>query len=162
MDQSVEISSFDLRYESYRMRHEGSERALLCSISDYGVREPLEGVDTKEGRVLLNGFKRLRCAKKLGVGIVPYICLGTDDIKLLRTSNAKTLSILEQAKIFSGTFPVYSYMYTLRQFIRMNGINRGEIDGFVNSVAGMDNPVKLDTEFAGEWTLNPVFIEHLN
>jgi hypothetical protein len=44
--EQIEISSLDLRYESYRMRHEGAEKALLCSISDYGIRDPLEGVDT--------------------------------------------------------------------------------------------------------------------
>ena len=190
MVQNVEITSFDLRYESYRMRHKGSERALLCSISDYGVREPVEGVDIKEKRILLNGFKRLRCARKLGIGIVPYTSLGADEvsgiIKLLRTSNAKALSILEQAKliddlrnihtmsvseiaqtlerskswvsmrlgimcemsdsvkekIFSGEFPVYSYMYTLRQFIRMNCIKGSEINEFVDSVAGKNLSIR--------------------
>ena len=65
MIQNVEVSSFDLRYESYRLRHEGCEKALLCSITEYGIRDPLEGVDTKGRRILLNGFKRLRCARKL-------------------------------------------------------------------------------------------------
>jgi hypothetical protein len=27
-------------------------------------------------------------------------------------------------KLFSGQFPVYAYMYSLRPFIRMNGINK--------------------------------------
>ena len=65
MVQNVEINSFDLRYENYRLRNAGSEQALLCSISDYGLREPLEGVDAAGRRILLNGFKRYRCAKKL-------------------------------------------------------------------------------------------------
>jgi hypothetical protein len=38
--------------------------------------------------------------------------------------------------IFKGKFPVYSYMYTLRQFMRMNGNDKKEIDQFVESVAG--------------------------
>jgi len=29
------------------------------------------------------------------------------------------MSATIRAKLFSGTFPVYSYMYTLRQFMRM-------------------------------------------
>lgn len=184
MVEQVEISSFDLRYESYRLRHEGAEKALLCSISEYGIRDPLEGVDKADRRILLDGFKRLRCAKKLGLGIVPYCSFGTDEamgiIQLIRISNVKSLSILEQArliddlkgvhrmslleiaqmlerskswvsmrlgileemseclreKIFRGDFPVYSYMYTLRQFMRMNSCQRDEIDEFVNSVAG--------------------------
>ncbi|MCK4270301.1 MAG: hypothetical protein KAW93_07460, partial [Methanogenium sp.] len=124
------------------------------------------------------------CAKKLGIGIVPYVSIGNDEamgiIQLIRVSNTKSLTILEQAKlidelkkthrmgvveiakevsrskswvsmrigiigemseavkkwIFAGKFPVYSYMYTLRQFIRMNYAKKEEIDEFVNSVAG--------------------------
>lgn len=184
MIEHVEISSLDLRYESYRMKSPGAERAMLCLISDNGIRDPLQGVDTKEVRILLDGFKRYRCAKRLGIGIVPYCSLGSDEalgiIELLRISNSMSLSILEQAKlidelktvhkmcnweiarllekskswvsmrcgiigemsecvmnkIFSGKFPVYSYMYTLRQFIRMNYITKGDINEFVSLVSG--------------------------
>jgi hypothetical protein len=190
MVQDVEMSSFDLRYESYRLRHEGTERALLCSISDYGIRDPLEGIDTKEGRILLNGFKRFRCAKRLGLEIVPYTCLSTDEvmgiINFLRIANSKSLNILEQARliddlhkvhkmsvaeiaqslergkswvsmrlgiigkmsdcakqrIFKGEFPVYSYMYTLGQFIRMNCARADEIDDFISSVSGKNLSIR--------------------
>jgi hypothetical protein len=181
----VEISSFDLRYEHCRLKSKVTERSLLSSILDHGIRDPLRGVETKDGcRILLDGFKRYRCAKKLSIGIVPYHCLGEDEafgiITLLRIANAKSLSILEQArlidelntihkmsvsqiagllekskgwvgmrvgiigqmspaimdKVFSGQFPVYSYMYTIRSFIRMNGITKQDVDEFVRSVAG--------------------------
>jgi hypothetical protein len=46
------------------------------------------------------------------------------------------MSPLVMGKIFEGKFPVYAYMYTLRPFIRMNGVNKKEIDEFVGSVAG--------------------------
>ncbi|MCP4911499.1 MAG: chromosome partitioning protein ParB [Oligoflexia bacterium] len=184
MVQEVEISSFDLRYEDYRMKHEGAERGLLGSILESGIQEPLEGVDTDHSRILLNGFKRYRCARRLGIGIVPYTSLGSDEaagiIQILRASNNKGLSILEQAslvdelkrvhgmsvmeiaaqiqrskawvsvrtgiigemsevvrkEILGGRFPVYSYMYTLRQFIRINRAKKGEIEEFVASVSG--------------------------
>ena len=184
MVDQVEICSFDLRYEGYRMRSAGAEKALLLSISAHGIREPLQGVGTEGERILLDGFKRLRCATKLNIGIVPYLSLGDDEpcgiIELLRISNAKSLSILEQArlidelmnvhqmcnaeiatllerskawvsvragiisqmsqsvmnKIFNGQFPVYSFMYTLRQFMRINGVKKDEVDEFVNVVAG--------------------------
>lgn len=166
------------------MKHEGAERALLVSISEQGMRDPLEGVDINGERILLNGFKRYRCARKLGIGIVPYVSLGSDEamgiIHLIRISNAKSLGILEQAKlidslreahkmcvaeiaeklerskawvslriglmdemseyvrekIFNGEFPIYSYMYTLRQFMRINCATKAEIDEFVRLVAG--------------------------
>jgi hypothetical protein len=184
MVKQVEISSFDLRYQDSRMRCPGAEKALLLSILDKGIRDPLQGIDTQQSRILLDGFKRYRCAHKLGIGIVPYCSLSSDEatgiIELIRMSNATSLSILEQAKlidelksvhhlsvseiarlvdkskgwvgmrvgiigqmsplvmskIFGGKFPVYAYMYTLRPFIRMNSINKNEIDEFVGSVAG--------------------------
>ena len=180
----VEISSFDLRYERCRLKSEVTEKALLSSILDHGIRDPLRGVETRGGcRILLDGFKRYRCAKKLGIGIVPYHCLGEDEafgiITLLRIANAKSLNILEQSrlidelrtihkmsisqiagllekskgwvgmrvgiigqmspaimdKVFSGQFPVYSYMYTIRSFIRMNAVSKQDVDVFVKSVA---------------------------
>jgi hypothetical protein len=181
----VEVSSFDLRYGHCRLKSDVTEKGLLSSILDHGIREPLRGVETEGGcRILLDGFKRYRCAKKLSIGIVPYHCLGEDEalgiIALLRTANAKGLSILEQArlidelstvhkmsvsqiagllekskgwvgmrlgligqmspaimaKVFGGQFPVYSYMYTIRSFIRMNAVSKQDVDLFVKSVAG--------------------------
>ena len=190
MAEEVEISSLDLRYEGFRMKSPGAERAILMSMMEKGIRDPLQGVDTKEARILLDGFKRLRCARRLGIGTAPYASMGTDEvlgiIELIRISNAKSLSILEQARfvdelksvhkmstaeiaallerskawvsvrsgiihemsdyvlgeIFKGRFPVYAYMYTLRPFIRINGINRKEIDTFIHSVAGKNLSIR--------------------
>ncbi|MGH8526927.1 MAG: ParB/RepB/Spo0J family partition protein, partial [Gammaproteobacteria bacterium] len=145
---------------------------------------PVEGVERAEGKILLNGFKRYRCARKLGIRVAPYASLGEDEasgiINLLRVSNDRSLTILEQArfidqlrqldemsvadiaeqlsrskawvsmrlgligemspavreKIFSGDFPVYPYMYTLRQFMRMNGVKKQDIEDFVVSLSG--------------------------
>lgn len=182
MEKQIELTDLDLRYESYRLKAPDSEKILLNSILENGIRDPLQGIDTKDTRILVDGFKRYRCAGKLNIGIVPYISLGSDEafgiIKLIRLSNAKSLGILEQARwidelqnvyqmgtvdiarmlekskswvsvrsgiisemsdftkdtIFSGKFPVYSYMYTLRKFMRIN--SRDEIDQFVKSVSG--------------------------
>ena len=184
MVREVEISRLDLRYENYRMRNSAQEARLFASIADRGIEEPLEGVDRPVGHILLNGFKRYRCARKLSIETVPYTSLGEDEamgiVGLLRISNNKALSIIEQAKfiddlktlhrmnvaeiaeklsrskswvsmrlgligemsetirqkIFSGAFPVYSYMYTLRQFMRMNSIPKAEIEEFVVAVSG--------------------------
>jgi hypothetical protein len=184
MAEETELSVFDLRYESYRMRNRTHERRLLDSIMERGIQEPLEGVDAGETKILLNGFKRYRCAKKLNIGFVPYVSLGDDEatgiIGLIRTSNDKSLGIVEQARfiedlrnlhkmavmeiaetlsrskgwvsmrlgligemtgevqkrIFSGAFPVYAYMYTIRRFMRMNGIAKQDIEAFVVAVSG--------------------------
>ena len=97
----VELTQLDLRYETCRLKHAALEERLLGSIAERGIEEPLEGVDVGETRILLNGFKRYRCARKLGLAMVPYASLGRDEatgiIGLLRISHDKALSILEQA-----------------------------------------------------------------
>jgi len=180
----VERSSLDLRYERLRLKNRVQEGRLLSSIAECGIEEPLEGVDSVGGRVLLNGFKRYRCARKLGIETVPYTSLGADEaagiVSLLRISNTRSLSILEQAgfidelrnlqklnvaqiaellsrstgwvsmrcgligemtdtirrKLFSGQFPVYPYMYTLRQFMRMNAVSKRDVEAFVVALSG--------------------------
>jgi len=184
MAREVELSILDLRYESYRMRNPALEGRLLASIAQRGIEEPLEGVDTNDQILLLNGFKRYRCARRLGIGKAPYASLGQDEVvgimNLLRVSNNRSLGIVEQARfidelrklhkmtvaeiaaelsrskawvsmrlgligemsekvrqeIFSGRFPIYAYMYTLRQFMRMNGVKKQEIEDFVVAVSG--------------------------
>ncbi len=184
MSEEIELSSIDLRYEAYRMKSPRQERRLLASIVERGIEEPLEGVDAAEERILLNGFKRYRCARKLGLTLLPYKALAEDEasgiIAILRSSNNRALSILEEArfiddlrtlhnlsvadiaellsrskawvsmrvgliremsekiqdKILAGDFPVYSYMYTLRQFMRMNGEGKQSVEDFVEAVAG--------------------------
>lgn len=102
MTQEVEIGSLDLRYQGHRVRHATRERQLLSSISERGIDEPLEGVSTPSGPVLLNGFKRLRCARKLHIGAVAFRSLGTDEAMaiagLLRGENRTPLTMVEQAR----------------------------------------------------------------
>jgi hypothetical protein len=187
MTKQVEIASVDLRYECCRVKSRYAEKLLFDSILMHGIRDPLQGVDTKGGtKILLNGFKRFRCARKLGIGMVPWYSFGNDAsvgiLELLRVSNSKSLTILEQArlidelqtmhgmsgsdialllersrawvsvrtgimqemsscvmdKIFSGQFPAYAYMYTLRQFMRINAVSKKDVDEFVASIAGQN------------------------
>jgi hypothetical protein len=203
MSQDVELSSLDLRYEGHRMKNAGLEERLLGSIAQRGLEEPLEGVEVQGARILLNGFKRYRCARKLQLRIVPYASLGEDAmagiLNLLRTSNNRALSILEQAafidelhtirhlslaqiaqelsrskswvsmrlglisemsagiraKLFSGAFPVYPYMYTLRQFMRMNGVTAGEVEQFVTAVSGQQLSVREIEQLAHGYFRGP-------
>ena len=184
MSESVERSTLDLRYEGHRVRDAAAEARLRASIAGRGIDEPLEGVDTPQERILLNGFKRYRCAKKLGIQCVPYVSLGEEEamgiVSLMRISKQRGLNLLEQAKftvelltvhdmstaevaetlgrskswvsmrgnllremsevvqriLFRGAFPVYSYMYTLRPFMRMNSLGKQEIERFVEATAG--------------------------
>jgi len=190
MPQDVELSSLDLRYEGYRMKNAAVEERLLGSIAQRGIEEPLEGVEVQGASILLNGFKRYRCARKLQLRTLPYASLGQDEVagilNLLRTSNNRALGILEQAafidelhairhlnvaqiaqelsrskswvsmrlglisemstairtQLFSGAFPVYPYMYTLRQFMRMNSVTGEQVEQFVTAVSGKQLSVR--------------------
>ncbi len=183
MSDTVERTSLDLRYQSYRLRNNATEARLLASIAERGIEQPLSGVDTPQGRLLLDGFKRYRCATKLAIECVPYVSLGEEEAmgiaSLMCVAKHKTLSIIEQARfvvelltmhdmsiadvaetlsrskawvstrrsllkeispavqdaLFRGAFPVYSYMATLRPFMRMKDVGQGEIEGFVRAVA---------------------------
>src|SRR5207249_8874987 len=79
MTRSVELSALDLRYESYRMRNPAVEARLLASIAERGIEEALEGVDAAGGSILLNGFKRYRCASKLRIRMAPFASLGRSE-----------------------------------------------------------------------------------
>jgi len=184
MSENAELASFNLRYEAYRMRDDVREGRLLASIARRGIEQPLKGVDTPQEKFLLKGFKRYRCALKLGIGRVPYVSLGEEEamgiISLMRVAKNHKLNLLEEAKfivelltlhqmstaeiaeklgrskgwvsmrrtlfeemsedieriLFRGAFPVYSYMYTLRSFMRMNSVGKESVERFVKAVAG--------------------------
>ena len=100
MANDVELVSLDLRYESFRLKQAALEERLLSSIAQRGIEEPLEGVEVKETRVLLNGLKRYRCARKLRLTTAPFSSLGQDEaaaiLSLLKISNNRSLSILNR------------------------------------------------------------------
>ena len=178
----VEVAQLDLRYEDCRLKSPSAEDRLLAAIAQAGIQEPLQGVEADDVRILLNGFKRLRCARKLHLATVPFVALAADEtagiVCLLRAANDHALSLLEQARfldelkgtgglsvaeiaqqvgrspawvslrlgvlaelspvvraaLFEGAFPVYSYLYTLRPFRRLNGA--AAVDEFVTALRG--------------------------
>ena len=178
----VELAQLDLRYEGCRLKSPAAEDRLLAGIAQMGIQEPLQGVEVVGVRILLNGFKRLRCARKLHLHTGPFVSLANDEaagiVCLLRVANDHALSLLEQARfldelkagrglsvaeiaqqlsrskawvslrlgvlaelssvvreaLFDGSFPVYSYLYTLRPFRRLNGAQA--VDEFVTALRG--------------------------
>ncbi len=78
MSATIERNSLDLRFQSYRLRNDAAEARLLASIAERGIEQPLAGVDTPQGRLLLDGFKRYRCAAKLCIECVPYVSLAAE------------------------------------------------------------------------------------
>ena len=173
MAHEIELGSLDLRYEGFRLKRRLWRNGFCPRLLSAASRSRWKAWRSSRTRVLLNGFKRYRCARKLRLATVPYSSLGQDEavaiLSLLRALNNRTLSILEQAafiaelktvrrmnvaeiaaelsrskswvtmrlglmaemsakvrqQLFTGAFPVYSYMYLMRQFMRMNGVKAG-------------------------------------
>jgi predicted transcriptional regulator len=98
----LELSHLDLRYEGYRLRQPRLEAALLSAIAREGIREPLLGVTRDTTPIVLDGFKRCRCARTLHLHVVPFASWGSDEVagilKLLRADRQHALSLLEQAR----------------------------------------------------------------
>lgn len=196
MTNEVDLASLDLRYEGFRLKAPALEERLLASILQRGIQEPLEGVEVQQTKVLLNGFKRCRCARRLRLATVPFRSLGGDEtgaiLGLLKLSNHRTLSILEEAafiaelkdgrglnvaeiaaelsrskswvamrlglmaelsdavrqQLFVGAFPAYSYMYLIRQFMRMNGVKAPQVQEFILAVSGQGLSVRQIEQLA--------------
>src|ERR1017187_206730 len=98
----IELSQLDLRYEGYRLQQPRLEQQLLASIAQEGLQEPLQGTTIGSAAILLNGFNRARCPRKLHLHTVPFASWGIDEVsgivRLLRGARDHTLHLLEQAR----------------------------------------------------------------
>lgn len=98
----IELSQLDLRYEGHRLRKRGLEDRLLASIGREGIREPLTGAVVESRYVLLDGFKRYRCARQLRIERVPFVQLGQDEasaiVELLSQARRSRLNVVEEAR----------------------------------------------------------------
>jgi hypothetical protein len=180
----VEMTRVDLRYERCRLKSVRAERELLAEIRERGIDRPLSGVESGSRWILIDGFKRFRCARSLGMGSVPCVSLGADEaagiLEMLKGPGWKPLGFLEEARflqelqsahgmtlaemaaalgrskswasmrlsaladmsetvrdrIFRGSFPAYAYLYFVRPFMRMNGVDAASVDAFVRATSG--------------------------
>jgi len=181
---NVEISAVDLRYERCRVKNLRAERELLAEIAARGIERPLAGVEAGARWILIDGFKRFRCARALNMGTVPCVSLGADEaagiLEVLKGPGWRPLGFLEEARflqelhcahnmslgemaaalgrskgwasmrlsaladmsgmvrdsIFRGGFPAYAYLYFVRPFMRMNGVDAASVDAFVRTTGG--------------------------
>lgn len=103
---TIDITKIDIQNESLKLKNLKVERALLSSLSEQGIREALLGFYSDNLFILVDGFKRYRCCKKLYINTIPIQVMAKDEvsalIKTLKISNAKSLHILEQAKFIKN------------------------------------------------------------
>jgi len=101
--QTIEVNDLDLRFENTRRCDPAAQRRLLTSIMERDILDPLVVSRCSEtGKsVLLDGFKRYRCAQKLKKNIVSVVYIGEDltdgVLCFLRREQSVPLGILEQA-----------------------------------------------------------------
>ena len=198
----IELSQLDLRYEGHRLRQRGVENRLLASMAREGIREPLAGAVVDSACVLLDGFKRYRCARQLHVQRVPFLRWGEDEasaiVELLGRARRSRLSVLEEARfldelkargmslaemaealgrskawvslrlgllqamspvvrqhVFGGELPVYSWIYTIAPFRRLNGVTVTQVDEFVGAVSGRGLSVRQIEQLAHGYFRGP-------
>jgi hypothetical protein len=100
---TAEINNIDMRYSSFRLPDKKRSDLLLSSIAENGILENLQGVMDGDVFILLDGFKRIQCARKLNINFLPIESIAADCavgiLALLKNSNAKSLHIFEQAKL---------------------------------------------------------------
>lgn len=96
-----EISDLELRYESFKTRNPEEETRLLASLAEGDMREPI-AIAEHEGRiVVLDGFKRLRCAQKLKWSLMPCQVVAECELDglvwILRLARGKRLDAYAEA-----------------------------------------------------------------
>lgn len=102
MSEIVERHLIDLRYQQFRIRNPVLEKRLLVSVESKGIQVPLEVIQEQQGHViLLDGFKRYRCAKKLGIEQIPVSIIGSSEVegllRIIRHNEKSSLSGFEEA-----------------------------------------------------------------
>jgi hypothetical protein len=104
---SIEMTQIDLRFERLRLRDPAQEKKLLSSIVEEGIREPLQCVVglSDSCTILLDGFKRYRCARKANIRLLPVASLGQEEtegiVAFIRASTSPKLHALEEASLLT-------------------------------------------------------------
>jgi ParB/RepB/Spo0J family partition protein len=98
-----DIDGIDLKYAIYRLKDERREKELLASIAERGIEDCLFGIEREARFVLLDGFKRFRCALKLKIMTLPVRgyaggeCDGV--IQFLKQTQKRNLTFFEEASL---------------------------------------------------------------
>lgn len=145
----VELGQLDLRYEGHRLRQRGLEDRLLASIAREGIREPLAGASVGGVCVLLDGFKRYRCARQLRLHGVPFVTLGVDEVSAilqwLGQTRRSTLSMLEEARFLDE---LKARGLSLAEMAEALGRSKAWVSVRLGLLASM-SPLVLQHVFAG-------------
>lgn len=148
----VELSAVDLRYEQCRVKNAAAENELLVEIGMRGIERPLCGVASGARWILLDGFKRLRCARKLHMTTVPCVPLGTDEamgiLEVLKGPGWKPLGFLEEARFLQELHAAHNM--TLAEMAAALGRSKSWASMRLTALADMSDTVR-DLVFRGSF-----------
>ena len=134
------------------MRDVRAERELRTDIAMRGIERPLAGVESGAQWVLIDGFKRFRCARSLGMGSVPCASLGDDEasgiLEVLKGPGWKPLGFLEEARFLKELSSVHGM--TLSEMAAALGRSKSWVSVRLSSLVDMSDTVK-DRIFRGSF-----------
>jgi len=113
MIQQCPIKKLDTRYEGLRLKDKRREKELLSSIVEEGIQSPLfvTSHPDSQNHVLLDGYKRKRCAESLNLDEVPILILGenipTSLLRFLKLNSSSGLATLEEASFIDELHGTY-------------------------------------------------------
>jgi hypothetical protein len=131
---------------------------LVENAVKHGIAPKLQGGKITISSNCDNGLLRLEVADT-GVGFdsrsAGRLHNGGVGVRNVRDRLRNIYGSEDLLQIFSGRFPIYPYMYTLRQFMRMNRVKKQEIEDFVVAVSGKKLSVREIEQLAHGYFRGP-------
>jgi len=122
-EQLLEIAGIDIRFESLKTRNPAHEARLLAALSEAGEAEPILVTIVEDTPILIDGFKRLRCLKRLGRNMAPCIFIAKGEaegiVEWLRRTQGQRTNLYEEAGF-------------VLQLYRVHGMSPGDIADRLN------------------------------
>jgi hypothetical protein len=104
-----------------------------------GIMNLLRGSNPRKGLNILEEAAFVKELNEVGQMSVAEIALELSRGKAwvcMRLGLMKEMRPAVARELFGGRFSVYAYMYTIRQFMRMNGVSGKKIEEFVIALSG--------------------------
>jgi hypothetical protein len=113
----ISPDQLDLHLNYLRPAHAKNIEQMTASLMKYGQLSPVIAVDDKDRMTLIDGFKRLRCAKQIGMKT-----LWVSPVTKSRSESKALIYLLNRSKSFS----MITEAILIRDLIEVEGLNQTE------------------------------------
>jgi len=79
----IELNELDVRYQTLRIHEREREARLMASLAGGGQQVPIVVLPAQPAYILLDGYKRMRCAKRLGWTALAALCWDLEEAEAL-------------------------------------------------------------------------------